>query len=278
MEFKDISSAIKESHIDQTIGIRGWVKHKRDSKKTIFLDIRDATGSIQCTIDEDSKAWKDAEKITVESCCQIEGKVAKDERAPGGCEFKASKLDIVGLAERWPITRDKSPEFLMSVRHLAIRDDKLIAVMRIQDEVFRAAREYFREHGFYETICPMFVGTRGEDGSELFELKYFDTTAYLTQSSQMHLEAQIFSLGKVFTIAPSFRADKSRTRKHVTEYWHLEAEEPWCGLDGTLKTQEELVAHIAHSVAKHRADELKMLGQDPAYLLGMKTPFKRVTY
>lgn len=278
LKSEDIESILDGKHTGKEISIRGWVKNKRDSKKMLFIIMRDATGLIQCTVKDDSGAWKEVEKLTTESCCEIKGTVSKDDRAPGGYELKISDIKIVGLAERWPINRDKSPEFIMNMRHLAVRQEKLQNVFKIRDEVFRAAREYFRKNKFYETTCPMFVGTRGEDGAEVFELDYFDSKAFLTQTSQMHLEAQIFALEKVFTIAPSFRADKSRTRKHVTEYWHLEAEEAWCELDSTLKTQEELVEYIAHSVAKNRKRELEALGQDPKYLLSIKAPFKKLTY
>jgi asparaginyl-tRNA synthetase len=141
-----------------------------------------------------------------------------------------------------------------------MRSRQLTNVLKIRDEVFRSAREYLRKSGFYETTCPMFVSTMGEEGADLFVVDYFGSKVFLTQTSQMHLEPQLFAMERVFTLAPSFRGEKSRTRKHLTEFWHLEAEEAWCDHECNMKRQEELISHICHSVAKHRLSELKELG------------------
>jgi len=260
------------------VKLKGWVYRIRKGKEVIFIILRDANGVIQCTIDKSHPQFREADRILVESSLEIEGIVKPDKRAVHGVEVKISKLRVIHLAETFPITRDKSTEHLMDYRHLWIRSRELTARLRIRDKAFEAVRKYFRSKGFFETTCPMFVGTRGEEGSELFETDYFGRTAYLTQTSQFHLEAQIFALEKVFTIAPSFRNEKSKTRKHVTEFWHVEAEEAWCDLDGTMRTQEELVSFIAQYLAKHCVEDLKLVGQDPAYLKSIKPPFRRITY
>ncbi|UCH05296.1 MAG: asparagine--tRNA ligase, partial [Candidatus Thorarchaeota archaeon] len=151
-------------------------------------------------------------------------------------------------------------------------------VLKIRDEVFRASREYLRREGFYETTSPMFVSTMGEEGADMFEVDYFGRKMFMTQTSQMHLEPQLFAMERVFTLAPSFRAEKSRTRKHVTEYWHLEAEEAWCDHECNLRRQEELISYLCNSVGENRQHELKELGVNRERLLGVKPPFDRMTY
>jgi asparaginyl-tRNA synthetase len=188
------------------------------------------------------------------------------------------KFSVLHFAEEFPITKDQSIEFLNDNRHLWMRSRKLTNVLKIRDEVFRASREYLREEGFYETTSPMFVSTMGEEGAGQFEVDYFGKKIFLTQTSQMHLEPQLFAMEKVFILAPSFRAEKSRTRKHLTEYWHLEAEEAWCDHDGNLKRQEGLVSHMCQSVGRNRVSELEELGVDRDRLLEVKPPFDRMTY
>ncbi len=261
----------------KSVKLRGWAYRVRKGKELIFIILRDRTGIIQCAVKSDSKHFKLADSIEVETSLEVEGVIQKEPRAVNGYEMKTSAMSIIGESHKFPIARDKSTEHLMNYRHLWLRSREMNQMLKVRDEMFRASREYFRKRGFFETTCPMFVGTRGEGGSDLFELDYFGQKAYLTQTSQMHLEAQFYSLGNVFTIAPSFRAEKSRTRKHLTEFWHLEIEEE-TDLKGLMKTMEELISHLAASILKNRKEELINVGGDPKMLAKIKPPFNRMTY
>ena len=279
MKFKKIEEVMKKQFVGKKVSLRGWVSNKRVSKTIMFLILRDSSNkNIQCSVKKDSKAWGDAQKITQESSIEVKGKIVADERAPGGFELLVESIRIIGLAERYPINRDKSTEFLLDKRHLWIRSDKMKYFMKVRAQAFKAAREFFEKKGFYEVTGPEIVSTKGEEGGSLFSFKYFGKKAYLSQTNQMHLEAMIYSLERVYSLQPSFRAEKSRTRKHVTEYWHLEGEAAWVDNEENMRIIEELVKHVCHSVARNCKEELVLLGQDPKYLLSIKTPFKRITY
>lgn len=258
---------------------RGWVYRRRDLGGKAFIVVRDSTGILQCVFDPGSPGFEQASKVTVESSVIVSGIVRDDPRAPGGKELKGEELMIVGLAENFPIRRDVSKEFLLEVRHLALRSRKLTAVLKIRDTAFAALHEYFRSHEYYEVQAPMFVSAAVEGGATLFPVKYVDgSTVYLTQSSQFYLEALIYSLEKVYTVAPSFRAEKSRTRRHLTEFWHAEAEAAWVGLEGILKVEEELITHIVEKVLRQNKEELELLGRDLEPLKNVSPPFPRVSY
>ena len=194
-------------------------------------------------------------------------------------EIHADKIKIVNLAENFPVSRDISREYLLDIRHLWIRSRKLTSVLKIRDCVFNAIHEFFRKKNFYEAQGPMFITAAVEGGATLFSVKYFDKgTVYLTQSSQFYLEALIFSLEKVYTIAPSFRAEKSRTRRHLTEFWHAEAEKAWADLNDILKLEEELITFVINEVLSKRYDDLKILKRNTSALENIKLPFYRITY
>ena len=260
------------------VDIKGWVYRKRESKEVIFLVIRDATGIIQCTVKRKSLIWDVAEKVTIESSVLLSGTVRRDERAPGGFEISVEKLMIVGLAETFPITRDQSEDFLRDVRHLWLRSRKMRAIMKIRSEVLRFVDDFFRERDFIEVSPPMFISSACEGGATLFGLKYFDKQLYLTQSAQLHLEALIYSLEKVYCVAPSFRAEKSRTIRHLTEYWHIEAEWPFADMNDLIRLEEDLVSYVCHKTAEKCKKEMKGLGANVSKLVAIKTPFPRVTY
>jgi len=277
MTFLHIKEAEKKA--GQKVNLRGWIYRHRQTKKFVFIVLRDVTGTLQCIIPaENESLYNKSSGLLIESSIEISGTIKKDDRAPTGYELSVESLNIISPAERFPITKDQSTEFLLDVRHLWIRSQKLKNIFVVRDEVLRAAREYFHNRKFYEVNGPMFVPTKGEEGSELFELKYFDRKVYLTQTAQMYLEAAIFSLEKVFTIGPAFRAEKSRTRKHVTEFLMLEAEEAFCDLDGLLKTQEELVSHIVQSVIRNCGEQLKELDVNVENLKKVNPPFERIKY
>jgi asparaginyl-tRNA synthetase len=272
-----IESALSDKQIGKSVSIRGWIYRKRDQKELIFLIIRDSSDMIQAVIKKDSKAWKSAEKITIESSCELSGKIKKDARAPTGYELDVSDLKIIGLAERFPIAKDVSEEFLLDIRHLSIRSQRLQQVWKIRSTVFTAFREFFLQRGYYETHAPFFTKT-SESGLELFEVDYFGKKTRLAQTWQFYAEALLPVLEKIFTIAPSFRAEKSKTARHLTEYWHGEMEAAWMDLAGLAKVCEELISYICQKVAKDCAKELKLLGRDSKQFAAVKPPFPRITY
>jgi asparaginyl-tRNA synthetase len=277
-EFSSIESVLDDKQAGKPVHIRGWVHRKRDQKELIFLVIRDSTDIIQAVIKKDSKAWKDAEKITIESSCELSGKLKKEERAPTGYELQVDSLKIIGLAERFPITKDLSEEFLRDVRHLWLRSRKLTQVLRVRSEVFRAIHDFYHKKGYTEYQSPIFTTQACEGGSTLFEVKGFDRKVYLSQSWQLHAEAGIFALEKIYTVAPMFRAEKSRTTRHLAEAWLAESEAAWLDFDGLLKQEEELITYVVQHVLKTCKKELKDLGRDTKDLESLKAPFARLKY
>jgi asparaginyl-tRNA synthetase len=276
-----VKDVLEGSYGGKKVHLRGWVHRIRKQKRMIFVILRDPSGVVQTVIKKGAvseETYADAEKMLIESLVTLAGIVKADTRAEGGFEVQVDEFNVLHFAEDFPITEDQSIEFLNDNRHLWMRSRKLTNILKIRDEVFAAAREYLRNEGFYETTSPMFVSTIGEEGAELFEVEYFGKKVYLTQTSQMHLEPQLFAMEKVFILAPSFRAEKSRTRKHLTEFWHLEVEEAWCDHECNIKRQEELISYMCHAVAKNRLSELNELGVAPERLLAVNPPFDRMTY
>ena len=278
MRFMPIQSILDGKYEDKSVAIRGWVYRKREGKQTIFLVVRDSTGVIQCTVKADSPAWSEAEKITIESSLTIEGTVKKDQRAPGEYEVSAEKLSVIGLADVFPISKDKSEEFLRDIRHLWLRSRRMNLVMKVRADVLEFTREFFKDQGFVEVSPPMFISAAVEGGSTLFGLKYFDQNLYLTQSSQLYLEILIYSLEKVYCIAPSFRAEKSRTIRHLTEYWHIEGEWPFADMNDLMQFEEELLAHVCKRAAEKCGKEFEELGADTSKVASVETPFPKITY
>jgi asparaginyl-tRNA synthetase len=263
---------------DKKIKIRGWVYRKREGKELVFLLVRDSTGFIQCTVKKGSPAWSKAERLTIESSLTLEGTAKPDKRAPGGYEISADSISIIGLAELFPIAKDKSEDFLRDVRHLWLRSRRMNLVMKIRADVLEFTRDFFKSQDFTEVSPPMFISAAVEGGSTLFGLKYFDQNLYLTQSSQLYLEILIYSLEKVYCIAPSFRAEKSRTIRHLTEYWHIEGEWPFADMHDLMRFEEELMAHVCQQTADKCKKELEELGTDISKLASVKTPFPKITY
>ena len=278
MSFTPIEDILDGRCEGKHISVRGWVYRKRESKDIVFFIIRDATGIVQCTVRKDSSAWADAKRVTIESSVTLSGTVKKDERAPGGFEVSVDQLKIVGLAETFPITKDQSEEFRRNVRHLWLRSRRMNTIMKVRSETLRFVHEFFRKKSFIEVSPPMFISSACEGGATLFGLKYFDKDLYLTQSAQLHLEALIQSLEKVYCVAPSFRAEKSRTIRHLAEYWHVEAEEAFSTMDDLMCLEEDLVSHVCQNVAKQCRKELKVLEVDAGKLAKVKAPFNRITY
>ncbi len=267
----------------EEVEIGGWVVKNRSSGKIVFTLIRDATGEMQVTTRKGNvcdEALKVADALSLECSVIVKGKVRTDPRAPGGKELLATELKLVGTSKDYPIfgMEEHNPEVLLDLRHLHVRSKELVAVMKVKDAVLSACREWFRANGFYEVTPPIIISSACEGGSTLFEVKYFEDKAYLSQSAQLYLESLIFGLEKVYSITPSFRAEKSRTTRHLAEYWHIEGEMAWMGLYEMIDMLESLVCFVCNKAAEERYDEIKLIGGDPEYFKALKPPFPRITY
>lgn len=264
-----------------TVQLRGWAYRERKFADKVFVVLRDSSGIIQCVIKKDAvpeKLFKSAEDVSIESSVILSGELKKDDRAPGGFEVQVSDFELVQRADTFPIAKDLSPEFLLDVRHLWLRSRKMTAVMKVRDTVLWAIREFFRRQKYAEWSPPIFTPVACEGATTLFEVKYFDDKAYLTQSWQLYAEAGIFGMEKIFTISPCFRAERSRTSRHLAEFWMAEAETAWQTFPELQKQTEEFITFIIQSVLEKNADELKELGQDIEKLKKIKAPFHRMTY
>lgn len=280
-KFVPIKEILGGKHDGSEVDIRGWIYRSRESGKVMFIIVRDSSGFIQTIVSKDlvpEKEFASARKALIESAVNVRGNVVKDERAPGGHELKAKRFHVVHFAELFPISKEQNEEFLLDNRHLWLRSQKMTAIMKIRSTLFGAIHEYFRENGFYEIQSPILTPTACEGGSTQFEVNYYDRKVYLAQSWQLYAEAMIFSLEKIYCIAPSFRAEKSKTAKHLTEYWHAEMEIAWAGLEDAIHVGEELVSHICRKVCRERTEELKFLGRDVDDLKEIKPPFPMITY
>ncbi len=279
MKFLSIKEAIKKGRGE--VNIRGWVYRERKSKDVMFIVLRDSTGIIQCVIKQDKIArqeWELAEKILIESSMEVTGVIREDKRAPEGYEIDVKHIVVIHIAEPFPITKDQSTEFLLDKRHLWLRSRKLSAVMKVRSTVMKAFREFFYKNGYYEMEPPIFTPTSSEGGSDLFEVKYYNQKMYLTQSWQLYAEAAIFALEKIFCISPCFRSEKSKTTRHLSEFWMAEMEAAWMRFDELTKVAEECVAYIVQEVVKENKEELLLLERDIEKLKKIKTPFPRKTY
>ncbi len=279
MEFISIAEALQKGK--GTVALRGWVYRERGSNEFKFIVLRDSSEIIQCVFKKDkfsAKAWEELDKVSIESSMTIEGTLKEDKRAPTGYELQAEKFTVVHRAETFPITKDQSQEFLLDVRHLAIRSRRLTAVMKIRHTVMKAFREYFMKEGYIEMAPPIFTPNACEGGSTLFEVKYYKEKMYLTQSWQLYAEAAVFALEKIFCISPCFRAEKSKTSRHLSEFWMAEMESTWIGLDQLLTFAEGCISHIVQTVLKENRKELEILERDVKRLEKIKAPFYRKTY
>ncbi len=264
------------------VSIRGWVHRERKSNQFAFIIIRDSTNIIQCVVEKENvspSAWEDATKrATIEASIIVTGEIRQEKRAPTGYEIAARDLQIVGDSHEFPITKDQSPEFLLDKRHLWLRSRKLTAIMRIRSTILGAIDEYFRSNGYHEWSPPIFTPNACEGGATLFEVKYFNEKVYLTQSWQLYAEAAIFALEKIYCISPCFRAERSKTSRHLAEFWMAEMEGAWLELQDVVKVAEELVAFIIQKVVGQNEEDLKLLQQDVEKLKKITLPFHRMTY
>src|SRR3989344_1166297 len=280
MEFASIQEVLSKGQ--GAFNIRGWIKRKREQKNNIFLIVRDGTNFIQCVLEKEKvseKEFSDAQKANIESSIELQGIASKDERAPNGVEIKAGKFNVVSFGEEFPIQKDFSETFLLDVRHLWLRSEKMTRSMKVKSSLFKAYHDFFRGEGYIETQGPSFVSGAVEGGSTLFEVPYFGNKVYLSQSAQFYNEVYIFALEKIYTLAPSFRAEKSRTRRHVTEFWHAEWETAWQDLHGLMEQEERMIKSICSDLLEKHIDDMKYFNRDPKKIEAViDTKFEKFTY
>ena len=275
---------INEVHkyVNEEVTIGAWIANKRSSGKIAFLQLRDGTGFIQGVVvkaEVDEELFTLAKKVTQETSVWVKGIVQVDERSPFGYELLVTGLEVIAEAVDYPITpKQHGTEFLMDHRHLWLRSKRQHAVMKIRNEIIRATYEFFNQEGFVKVDPPILTGSAPEGTSELFATKYFDEDAYLSQSGQLYMEAAAMALGKVFSFGPTFRAEKSKTRRHLIEFWMIEPEMAFVEFEENLEVQEQYVSYIVQSVLKNCEIELKTLGRDTSKLENIKAPFPRISY
>jgi len=264
------------------VTLKGWLYNKRSSGKIWFLIFRDGTGFIQCVVsrsDTDEKTFQLYDELGQESSIIVHGIVHQDRRAPGGYEVIVKKIDVVQATHDYPIAlKEHGIDFLMDHRHLWLRSPKQAAILRIRHTVIKACRDFFDSHGFTLADTPIFTPTACEGTTTLFETDYFGRKAYLTQSGQLYSEATAAALGKVYCFGPTFRAEKSKTRRHLTEIWMVEPEVAYYDLDDNMKLAEEFVSYVVQTVLKERKKELEVLERDIPLLEKVEPPFPRITY
>lgn len=275
---KDLSQ-----YVGEEVTLKGWLYNKRSSGKIKFLILRDGTGYVQCVVfkgNVSDEIFDSADKITQESSFEITGKIREEKRAVGGYELDATGLKIIGLAHEYPITpKEHGIEFLIDNRHLWVRSKRQVAILKIRARVVKAIRDFFDERGFVLFDPPIITPSACEGTSTLFEMEYFDLgKAYLTQSGQLYAESGAMALGKVYTFGPTFRAEKSKTRRHLTEFWMVEPEMAFYDLNDNMDLAEEFIEYIVQTVLKERSEELKDLERDTTKLEKVLRPFPRISY
>jgi asparaginyl-tRNA synthetase len=271
------------SKAGQEATLLGWVAEFRSSGKIAFLGLRDGTGTVQVVIarnEVDDGSWEAVADLSLESSVRVSGTVRQDDRAPDGYEITASQIEVIGPAAEYPIQpKEHGVDFLLNNRHLWLRHGRQVAIMRVRDEIVKAIRDFFYERDFVLVDTPILTGAIGESAGTLFSTEYFDLgTAYLAQTGQLYVEAAAAALGKVYCFGPTFRAEKSKTRRHLTEFWMVEPEVAWLDSEGNMRLQEEFVSFIVGRVLERRAHELEQLDRDVSRLEAISPPFDRLSY
>jgi asparaginyl-tRNA synthetase len=273
------------NHEGQTVTIRGWLYNLRESGKLLFPQFRDGSGLIQGVVPKNAVAAEvfDAVKgLTQESSVIVEGKVRADKRAPSGFELDVSGIQVlqrVSESDPYPISpKEHGVEFLMEHRHLWVRSQRQASILRVRAEIIKAARDFFDEHGFTLTDPPILTPAACEGTSTLFPVNYFEEEAFLTQSGQLYIEATAMALGKVYSFGPTFRAEKSKTRRHLTEFWMVEPEVAYAELDDLMDLAEGLISFIVKRCLERRRNDLQIIGRDVTKLEKVEAPFPRITY
>lgn len=269
-------------HDQGTVEIAGWLANKRSSGKIHFLTLRDGSGFIQAVMSRKEvpeEMFAAADQLTQESSLLVQGTVHKDDRAPGGYELQVSNLVVAQVADGYPITpKEHGPDFLLDNRHLWIRSRRQQAILRIRATLIRAIADFLDSNGFVRVDAPILTPSACEGTTTLFKTDYFDRSAYLTQSGQLYNEATAMALGKVYCYGPTFRAEKSKTRRHLLEFWMVEPEMAWCDLDQNMDIQEAFVCSIVARVLADCRQDLEALERDLAPLERVKPPFPRLSY
>jgi asparaginyl-tRNA synthetase len=272
-------------HEGQTVTIRGWLYNLRESGKLLFPQFRDGSGVIQGVVPKNAvppEVFEAIKTLTQESSVIVEGKVRADKRAPGGYELDVANVQVVQRvpeSDPYPITpKEHGTDFLMEHRHLWVRSQRQAAILRVRAEIIKAARDFFDERGFTLTDPPIITPAACEGTTTLFPVDYFDDQAYLTQSGQLYAEAMAMALGKVYSFGPTFRAEKSKTRRHLTEFWMVEPEVAYATLDDVMDIAEGLISFIVKRCVEHRRVDLQAIGRDISKLEKIEPPFPRISY
>ncbi|MGM9966984.1 asparagine--tRNA ligase [Rummeliibacillus sp. TYF005] len=269
-------------HVGETVKIGAWLANKRSSGKIAFLQLRDGSGFVQGVVvkaNVSEETFATAKSIHQETSLYITGEVTEDTRSSFGYELQVKEIEVIAESHDYPITpKEHGVEFLMDHRHLWLRSKKQHANMKVRNEIIRATYEFFNNNGFAKVDPPILTGSAPEGTSELFHTKYFDQDAYLSQSGQLYMEAAAMALGKVFSFGPTFRAEKSKTRRHLIEFWMIEPEMAFVEHDESLEIQEQYVSYIVQSVLKNCKLELEILGRDTSKLEKVQAPFPRISY
>jgi len=270
-------------HGGEAVAVRGWVATTRSSGKIAFVVVRDGTGYLQAVLSKKEVApevWEAFGKLTQETSIQVTGSVRPDARAPGGVELQTSDLTILGPSPEFPITpKEHGIAFLFEHRHLWLRSKQQVAIARVRAEVVQAIRDFFYERHFTLVDTPILTGSIGEHAGTLFSVDYFDLgKAYLAQTGQLYVEAAAAALGKVYCFGPTFRAEKSKTRRHLTEFWMVEPEVAWNDSAANMRLQEDFVSYIVGRCLERRKNDLTELGRDLAPLERVVPPFHRISY
>jgi asparaginyl-tRNA synthetase len=276
-----IKHVLTKDMIGKTVQVRGWIYRTRSSGGIVFAVLRDQSGIVQVTVKKGNlpdNEFDAATKAGIESAVIIEGTASEDKRAPGGFEVRASHFTLVAAAEPFPITEYQSTELLLDLRHLWVRSREQTAVMKVKASLLKGARDWFHENEYTEVTPPIVTGVAPEDSGLLFQIKYFDRIAYLSQTAQFYLESLIYSCERVYSLTPSFRAEKSRTPRHLAEFWHLEMEAAWMDNAKNMEVQEQLLTAMVRNAVQECSDELQLLKRDPATLKRIEPPFDRWQY
>jgi asparaginyl-tRNA synthetase len=269
--------------VDQLVTVRGWIATTRSSGKIAFVVLRDGSGYLQCVIakkEVDERVWEVFQGLTQETSVAVTGIVRADSRSPGGVELTVSAIEVLGPSVDFPITpKEHGTAFLFAHRHLWLRSQRQVAIMRIRHEVVQAIRDFLHQRDFTLVDTPLLTGSIGESAGTLFDTEYFDLgKAYLAQTGQLYLEAAAAALGLVYCFGPTFRAEKSKTRRHLTEFWMIEPEMAWYDSNDSMHLQEELVSYVVGRCLERRAEALEQLERDVAPLERVSPPFHRVSY
>ncbi|WP_436895889.1 asparagine--tRNA ligase [Mammaliicoccus sciuri] len=271
-----------KDYVNQEVTIGAWIANKRSSGKIAFLQLRDGTGFMQGVVvkaEVSEDIFQLAKSLTQETSVYVTGTITEDDRSKFGYEMQVSGVEVISESHDYPITpKNHGTEFLMDHRHLWLRSKRQHAVMKIRNEIIRATYEFFNESGFTKIDPPILTGSAPEGTSELFHTKYFDEDAFLSQSGQLYLEAAAMAHNRVFSFGPTFRAEKSKTRRHLIEFWMIEGEMAFMKHDQSLEVQENYVHHIVKAVLAHCKLELELLERDTSKLEQVSTPFPRITY